>query len=259
MEKYWLQLSLEASLELVELPTPTETFLLGRGTSRQSCVSGTPGLGLPNINTQAGHAGLICQTGNRVRSVSFILHPPLHWDRIWTLALGLPGGTFYTQMYQKFLCTTRPWPEHMVGKPPALRTEDCPSLSCPPWLPWGQGTLWSRPPSDSSMIWKVQRINLQREKLETSLPLFHPPVFSVCDCSLRTSGDWQPSSHSIAKLDLLSVGVSLCSCLSFSFKILHHIWWKRSLNTERTLLFISQQERGNNLLGMKTPHAHKWQ
>lgn len=34
------------------------------------------------------------------------------------------------------------------GKPPALRTEDCPSLSCPPWLPWGQGTLWSRPPSD---------------------------------------------------------------------------------------------------------------
>lgn len=86
-----------------------------------------------------------------------------------------------------------------------------------------------------------------------------PMVFSVYGCSLRTSGDWQPSSCSIAKLDLLSVGVSLCSCLSFSFKIIHHIWWKHSLNTERTVLFISQQERGNNSLGMKTPHAHKWQ
>ena len=75
MEKYWPQLSLEASLELVELPTPTGTFLLGRGTSRQSCISGTPGLGLPNINTQAGHAGLICQTGNRSQ-VGFINSSP---------------------------------------------------------------------------------------------------------------------------------------------------------------------------------------
>ena len=67
-----------ATLISRKLPTHTGTFLLGRGTSGQSCVSGTPGLGLPNINTQAGHAGLICQGGNRVRSVSFLLHPPLH-------------------------------------------------------------------------------------------------------------------------------------------------------------------------------------
>ena len=134
---------------LGERPTSTGAFLMGRGTGRRSCVPDTPGLGLPSTDMQAGYVGLICQTGNRVRSVSFILHwlcpskegfGPWCWD-----FLVVP---LYTQMCQKVLCKTRHCSDHMMGKPPAPSTAGGPSISCPPWLPWGKGTLWSRLPSD---------------------------------------------------------------------------------------------------------------
>lgn len=55
-------------------PSSTGASLMGKGTDRWSCVPDTPRLGLAKTNMLAGRAGLVCQTGNRARSVLFLLH-----------------------------------------------------------------------------------------------------------------------------------------------------------------------------------------
>ena len=55
-------------------PSSTGASLMGKGTDRWSCVPDTPRRGLAKTNMLAGRAGLVCQTGNRARSVLFLLH-----------------------------------------------------------------------------------------------------------------------------------------------------------------------------------------